>query len=44
MVRARTMQGLSIEEEEEEEDKEVLRGLISVCSIKSMCLGAEVPD
>lgn len=41
LVRTRTMQGLSIEEEE---DEEVWRGLISVCSIKSMCLGAEAPD
>lgn len=38
------MQGLSIEEEEKEEEEEVWRGLISVCSIKSMCLGAEAPD
>lgn len=38
----RTKQGLHIEEEEEEE--EVWRGFISVCSIKSMCLGAEAPD
>lgn len=43
LARTRTVQGLGIEEEEEEEGQ-VWRELISICSIKSMCLGAEAPD